>query len=668
MAETETEETVTTIGAWRLSAARNLLTGAQGEVRLEPRQVDLLLFLARHRGEVIGADRIIETVWQGQVVTDQSVYQAIARLRRALDDDAGHPRYIETVPKRGYRLIADVSFGATEPAAAPQSASPSRPRSLRIQRHHRAWLAGALLLLAGVAGFVLRSGADQPPIVLVLPFEALTDDPRDALVGEGFAIELAHMIGRSGRVRVIGPASTRLLAASPALDATTIAADLVVNGSLRSSSDGYRVAANLVDAASGVQLWSKVFDSGVEGVLPAQQRVASALADALNQSLPPGLAGPEAAQRVNGIGVYDDYLLGRYYGSLRSSADLERAIVHFSRALARDSDYLPALRGIASAYLLSSFYGTLPLADAIAAATGHLQQAAALAADDPEVLALFGLMDYLQGSYGQAADYLARAVALHPNLGEGWMWLGLALRQQGRLADALPAFRRASELEPLLVTSAVNLAQALAAGGAGDAGLRMLVELAARAHDGFGNRDQLYRAISGLFRDRGRLDEAHAWAQRALDLSPDSSLSLANLATVNALLGRRALANELAVQALGPSSVGRATADYLARLDVVMPGLFPNGSLMNEGGLHTRAGQPEIDWRRARLYAGMRAYLAKDYPGAADHLLAAFEGRGYPVSRVDQDLYACVSLADALGHSGRQPEALRQRRSAPPAP
>lgn len=664
-AENEAVDGVTVIGDWRLSADRNLLSGEHGVVRLEPRQVDLLLFLARHRGEVLGADRIIDTVWQGQVVTDQSVYQAIAKLRRALDDDAQQPRYIETVPKRGYRLIADVTFAPVEapaPVGTATVTSPQRPRNPAWLADRRlAWAAAALLLLAAAAGMALRPAASPLPTVLVLPFDALTGNAHDSLVGEGFAIELAHAIGRSGRVRVIGPASARAAADAAANDAAAMAVDVVVSGSLRSSGDGYRIAARLVDADSGVQLWSEAFDSDTETVLRAQQRVAAALADALSRSLRPAFEATQPTLPAGGIGVYDEYLLGRYYRNRRSGADLERAIAHFSRALARDPDYLPAMRGIAGAYLLSSFYGSLPLTDAVAAATSQLRRATSLAGEDPEVLALFGLMDYLQGSYGQAADHLSRAVALHANLGEGWMWLGLALRQQGKLAEALAAFRRAGELEPLLVTAAVNQADALAWSGAGEDGLARLLELADRAHDGFSNRDQLYRAISGLLRDQGRLDEAYAWAHRAIALAPESPLSLANLASVTALLGRDAEAAGLARRALGDSPAGRGTMEYLARLAIVMPDLMPEDGLLQDHGFTDAAGQPEIEWRLARLYAGMRAYVAGEHGEAARHLQAAFDGRSYPVSRVDYDVYACVSLADALERSGRPADGRRQR-------
>lgn len=661
MTEASAEEDLLKIGDWHLSAARNLLTDARGEVRLEPRQVDLLLFLARNRGEVLSADRIIESVWEGQVVTDQSVYQAIAKLRRALDDDAGQPRYIETVPKRGYRLIAEVT--SEEAGATSRPVTPRRPRRRPIGARLRGLgLPGGIVLLLIIAvGLLTRSTADQAPTVLVLPFESLTGDAEDALVGKGFAIELAHVIGRSGRIRVIGPTSTGLLAAAPTDDPTTVDTDFVVEGSLRPRSDGYRVAANLIDVESGQQLWSQVFDSDGSNVIQAQQQVARALADVLDQAF--ASSSPTKPVRLaNSNRVYDDYLLGRYYRSLRSGDALERAIGHFSSALAGDPDYVPALHGIAGAYLLSSFYGSMSLGDAVAAATENLRRAAALAPDDAEQLSLYGLMNYLQGNYGRAEDNLERAVDLHPNLVEGWMWLGLARRQQGRLADALPAFLRASQLEPLLVTSVVNYANALAWSGSGEEGLDLLQDLAATTHDGFANRDQLYRAISGLHQEQGQLDVAYDWAQRALEQAPASPLSLANMAIVKAMLGRDGRAVELATLALGPSSAGRGTTNYLARLDIVMSQLSPDGSLLQSRALEIDAAQPEIEWRRARLYTGMRAYMTRDYAAASRQLQQAFDGRSYPVSRVDRDLYACIALADALGRGGHPTAAKRQRK------
>lgn len=127
----ETPDEGLRIGAWRLLPSLNLLRRGGEEVRLEPRHVDLLVYLARRPGEVVSAEQILDDVWRGQVVGDNSVYQAMARLRRALGDDAQNPTYIETVPKRGYRLIAAIhqmpsSDAEATPQHGPNAVSPPR--------------------------------------------------------------------------------------------------------------------------------------------------------------------------------------------------------------------------------------------------------------------------------------------------------------------------------------------------------------------------------------------------------------------------------------------------------------------------------------------------------------------------------------------------------------
>ena len=114
MSESRNSSGEVRVGDWILVAELNLLRRAGQEVRLEPRHADLLAFMSTRGGEVVSTEDIIQNVWHGQVVTDHSVYQAIAKLRKAFADSASQPRYIETVPKRGYRLIAEVSEIAAE--------------------------------------------------------------------------------------------------------------------------------------------------------------------------------------------------------------------------------------------------------------------------------------------------------------------------------------------------------------------------------------------------------------------------------------------------------------------------------------------------------------------------------------------------------------------------
>lgn len=658
---------VVQIGDWQLLPQRNLLRRAGHETRLEPRHADLLLFLARHRGEVFSADQIIEQVWRGQVVTDQSVYQAIAKLRKAVGDEASDPRYIETVPKRGYRLIAEATATSATVPLATAGKGGATLKGLPRGRWLGAGLVAATLLVLAWALLQTEPATDPAQgnaVVAVLPFDVLSDEPDDHLIAAGFAIELAHALGRSRHVRVIGPASTAL-ATRLGDDSQEIGqhvdASIVVSGSIRRSGDSLRVSCALTEIPSGFQLWSTVFDRDDDNILTTQQEVAAAITLALSSMLkvsPDALPSP--AQTADAA-TYDNYLLGRYYRHRRTASDLERAKQYFRQALAIDPDYVTALHELAAADLLLSFYGDEPLSEAVAGAESHLTRAAELAPEAPEVLALIGLSHYMQGSYGIAEDFLLRAVSTHTNLQEAWMWLGLARQQQGRLHDALAAFEYSSQLEPLLVTAVVNYANALSWSGNSLAAKDLMLDLANKANATMDNRDQLFRALSGVLRQSGELGEAVIWSERAIEAAPESELSQANMVIMLTLLGDIDGARQLTSQLFDETPPGRGTMDFLIRGNAAAPGIVDQAWLNTQlEDLQRQPDTPEIEWRLANLRAGTSAYFLNDFERAARLLEKAMRGRDFPVSRSDDDLYACASLVDALERNGELVAATRQ--------
>ena len=281
------------IGDWTLVTELNLLRRAGKEVRLEPRHADLLLFLSAHRGEVVRTEDIIHGVWDGQVVTDHSVYQAIAKLRKAVGDSASRPHYIETAPKRGYRLIADVSEVPEENrrdasgGPTPGTPQPDVEASQIGAAIRGKWLSVTLVLMTMLLGVwwlylkPVNGPAHTYRTVAVLPFAALSERESYRHVAEGFSIELADALGHSTQARVIGPISVMLAAtlgeSLPEIG-RQLHADIVVNGTIRRLKDKLSVSSTLTDVESGHQLWSEVFDRHSADILAIQREVANAVA------------------------------------------------------------------------------------------------------------------------------------------------------------------------------------------------------------------------------------------------------------------------------------------------------------------------------------------------------------------------------------------------------
>ncbi|NEX21953.1 tetratricopeptide repeat protein [Thiorhodococcus mannitoliphagus] len=653
------------IGAWELIPARGLLRRNGEETRLEPRHADLLIFLAEHPGEVVSTEEILSRVWSGTLVGDHSLYQAIAKLRKALGDDSAQKRYIETVPKRGYRLLAEVVKTA-EIDGDREPTPPRSPTPWTASPRHLLPLAAALLVVILALSFwhFLPQAPDEAtpairPRLLVLPFASLSDKAADHFIAEGFSIELAHLLGVSHQLQVLGPVSAKL-AAESALDVTEVGqrldADFVVTGSLRRAADLLRISATITDTASGSQRWSQIFERHDGDIFGLQAEVARQIAEALQANLQGRPTPPASAASGDAKAAYGYFLLGQSHRRNRSAASLTLARDAFEQALQLDPGLVSAKRELAATQLLLSFYDNLGFREALEQAEPLLEQALRATPDDPELLGTIGLSHYLKGSYGLAEEYLRRAITADPSYSEGWMWLGLAERQQGRLRDAIDAFRQARALEPLMVSTSVNLANALSWSGEPQAGRKLLEELVQTIRDA----PQAYRVLSGIALESGDLVAAYRWAQTALSIDPEDSVSKGSMALVLAYLDQYQAVRELLTSNREQPTHGRAVQLYLDRMSLMI-GSVPIEDVADryESRLIASPRVQEIEWRLANARLGLADAFAGDLDSARDRLARSLEGRVHPIERTDYDLFVCTTLVDVQTRLGAH-DAARQ--------
>ncbi|NEV62429.1 winged helix-turn-helix domain-containing protein [Thiorhodococcus minor] len=653
------------IGDWELVPARSLLRRDGEERRLEPRHADLLVFLAERPGEVVSTEEILSRVWSGTVVGDHSLYQAIAKLRKALGDDSAQKRYIETLPKRGYRLLVDVvrPGGDSQESRDPQpSAPPSRSppwTGSRLDLKHRWPLAVALLavmLALGLWRLLTQAPEDAAqtahPRLVVLPFTSLSDKTSDHFIAEGFSIELAHLLGGGHRLQVLGPVSARL-AADSRLGLTEVgrrlSADVAVTGSLRRAGDLLRISATITDLSTESQRWSQVFERRDGDIFGLQTEVAQRIADALQASLKGGPRPEEQARAGGAKAAYGYFLLGQAHRRTRSAPALRLARDAFEHAMQLDPGLVGAKRELAATLLLLSFYGDLDFREALEQSEPLLEQALRAAPEDPELLGAIGLSHYLKGSYGLAEEYLGRAIAEDPSYSEGWMWLGLAERQQGRLRDALHAFRQAQALEPLMVSTRVNLANALSWSGRPQDGRKLLEELVQTIR----NAPQAYRVLSGIALESGDLVAAYHWAEAALSIDPGDDLSKGSMALALAYLGQDQAVRELLPASPDQATPGRALQLYLDRMSLMI-GSLPSDALAEryESRLTASPRVQEIEWRLANARLGLADAFAGKLEEARARLTKSLEGRVHPIERTDYDLFVCTSLVDVQTQLG----------------
>jgi len=274
------------VGAWRIDPQLGQMSCATQTVRLEARTMRLLLYLANRAGETVGIDELLDQVWSGVVVTQDSVYQAITALRRLLGDDAKQPTYIVTVPRLGYRLIAPVR-AAEDPGST--VAPPSLPAP-RAAMSRRIVLVCAAIALAGIAVFYWRSGLPDPRSVAVLPFLDLTSQAMDEeYFADGLTEELIDRLSSQAGFKVPA-ASASFFYKNKSLPPSRIARDLgvvyLLEGSLRESGNTLRIAARLTRAADGYVIWTKNFERPKADRLRIQDEIAREVVLALRESVP----------------------------------------------------------------------------------------------------------------------------------------------------------------------------------------------------------------------------------------------------------------------------------------------------------------------------------------------------------------------------------------------
>ena len=269
------------IGDWLVNPLSGDLARGEERVRLEARTMRLLLCLAERPGEVVSIDTLLSQVWSGVVVTPDSVYQAVAGLRRLLGDDAKQPAYIVTVPRLGYRLVAPVET---------QIGASAAPSPVRAKSRMYAAVAAAVLLGVGLLAYYFVSGreAPDPATVAVLPFLDLTDSMNEEPFADGMTEELIHKLSQVPGLRVPAPTASFYFKGKQ-LPLPEIAKSLhvayVLDGSVRKSGETLRVAARLVRADDGYVVWSENYDRPVDDKLMVQDDIAGQVTSALRRSI-----------------------------------------------------------------------------------------------------------------------------------------------------------------------------------------------------------------------------------------------------------------------------------------------------------------------------------------------------------------------------------------------
>jgi DNA-binding winged helix-turn-helix (wHTH) protein/tetratricopeptide (TPR) repeat protein len=498
-------------GAFRLDPRRRLLLRRGKPVRLTVKAFELLLFLVQNSGRLLEKDELLDAVWPDAAVEESNLAVTISALRRALGDEHGKHKYIVTIPKRGYRFVADVTGAAGGEAA-------------------RSFATGGL-----------PGPADARPLarsILVLPFRAFGRDPGDADLGLGIAEALiTRLCQLSGIVvRAARPAPPRQGIEDVAAVGSRLGAKAVLDGTIQRLGDRLRVTMRLVRVRDGAILCADQFDEQASDLLGMQDSVAERIKRTLTTRL---IA--EDKQRLRGrdtasTNAYHAYLKGRFHWERRTEDSLTRSIACFEQAIREDPAYASAYLGLADCYHLLSYFGAIPPSQAYprvkAAALKALEYDAALGVAHTTLgcAHLFYEWDLVK-----AAREFQLALELDPDHPRVHHWSSQCSLAAGDLDGAMRALERASKLDPVSVMINTNIGLGLFYARRYDesiAELRRVIEIDpyfAVAH----------WAIGLNYRQKGAYRDAVREFLKGLKLSGPNALILSALGYTHALSGQR---------------------------------------------------------------------------------------------------------------------------------
>ena len=565
---------VVRFGTYEVSLQSGEVRKAGVRIRVQQQPMKLLELLLERPGEVVSREELRSRVWPDESFGDfdQAVNIAIAKLRSALGDSAENPRYIETLPKRGYRFVAEVSVVDVDagtkrpesaagnlrgPEPAPQVQSPGldiapvAPK--RLQR--RMIVAVALvLILAILAVWLFRSRSLAPTGIrslAVLPLENLSGDASQDCFADGMTDELITDLAQISALRVISRTSVMVYKGArkplPQI-ARELNVEAVVEGTVLRSGDQVRITAQLIQASADKHLWAESYEGNLRDTLALQNRVARAIADHIRINLNPQEQAALTNVKVVDPQAYESYLKGRYFWNKRTADGLKVALAYFNQAVEEDPKYAQAYSGLADTYaLLGDWqYGVMTPKEALPKAKAAAAKALELDESLSEAhTSLAFCLDGFDWNWEAAEKEFRRAIELNPGYATAHHWYSWHLSLLGRNSEAIAEMKKAENLDPLSLIINADLAELLLIAHFPDESIqqsRKTIDMDpafALAHN------QLAQA----YLEKHMPDEAVTELQKAVQLSGGGPTCTTNLARAYAASGKKseavALLNDL---------------------------------------------------------------------------------------------------------------------------
>ena len=450
---TEPRDHVYAFGPFLLDTRERRLLRDGEPVPLTIKAFDLLEVLAKNDGRLLRKEELLRLVWSDAVVEENNLTVTVSALRKALGEGPTDRQYIETVPRRGYRFVADLRELANERKA---DFAVSRAREKR--RNHLLWAAAALatvLVAVGVVWIHWPRPATLTPVrsLAVLPFHSLTG-PDGEYLGLGMADAL---ITRLGNTKVLIVRSTGAVQKYVRSDIDPVAAghelqvDAVLDGSIQSAAGRLRATVRLLRVSDGATLWADAFDERQSDIFSLQDSISQRVAEGLTLQLTDAQRTLLTRRDTDDTEAYHSYLKGRFFWNKRTKEGFQRGLAFFREAVEQDPTYARAYTGVADSYIGLTYYQYERPHEAMPRAKEAALKALAIA---PSLAEAHVSLAHIHGNYEwdwtAAEREWRQAILLDPEYATAHQWYAVHyLTPTGRLEEALAEARRAQQLDPL---------------------------------------------------------------------------------------------------------------------------------------------------------------------------------------------------------------------------
>jgi TolB-like protein/DNA-binding winged helix-turn-helix (wHTH) protein len=453
------------VGAWTVEAALNQLSLEGRTVKVEPKAMQVLCCLAAQPGQVVSREALLSAAWPGVIVGDDALTQVVVKLRKALGDAPDAPAYIQTISKGGYRLVAPVTGldGSPAPKTPANSGSPreGNPRAPRLTI-----AAGVASLLVVVAMWWVvgeRAPLSPPerapvpgshtaratqPAIAIMPFEAIGNDPNEALLARGIAADLVTDLSKVPGLWVVrtGPTGGRT-DSGHASDAPR--ARYLVSGTVQRMGERMRLHVHLSDAETGKHLWSERFDRAWSGLFDVQEELGPKILHLLPVKVSEAEKRRVAQRYTRNMEAYEVFQRGQAALHVRRRAENEAARELFRRAIGLDAAFARAYAGLAMTY--TADYRNHWVDDGVTALDRAFELARTAHQIDPDTPETYWLLAFVhvhRHQQDEALKYLETVLRLYPSFADGYAMMGGIYTSIGRPAEGVPLLRTAMRLLP----------------------------------------------------------------------------------------------------------------------------------------------------------------------------------------------------------------------------